>query len=96
MRFLGQMSKNDLVLTNFHVFIKTTVYTSNVLAKIFITFHEILWSSIFSYLSRKENIQKLTQLSPTSHPRHLVGKMTAQKDAIKDITSDSQVNSYFP
>ena len=31
-----------------------------------------------------------------SHPRHLVGKRTAQKDAIKGITSDSQVNSYFP
>ena len=40
--------------------------------------------------------QKLTQLSPSSHPRHLVGKRTAQKEAIKDITSDSQVNSYFP
>ena len=24
------------------------------------------------------------------------GKKTAQKDAIKDITSDSQVNSYLP
>ena len=46
--------------------------------------------------SRKENPQKLTQLSPRSHPRHLVGKKTAQKDAIKDTTSDSQVNSYFP
>ena len=32
--------------------------------------------------SRKENPQKLTQLSPRSHPRHLV----AQKDAVKDIT----------
>ena len=40
--------------------------------------------------------QKLTQLSPRSYPRHLVGKRTAQKDAIKDITSDSQVNSNFP
>ena len=40
--------------------------------------------------------QKLTQLSPRSHPRHLVGKRTAQKDATKDITSDIQVNSYFP
>ena len=49
-----------------------------------------------SYHSRQENPQKLTQLSPRSHPRHLVGKRTAQKDAIKDITSDSQVNSYFP
>ena len=46
--------------------------------------------------SRKENPQKLTQLSPRSHPRHFVGKRTAQKDAIKDTTSDSQVNSYFP
>ena len=46
--------------------------------------------------SRKENYQKLTQLSSRSHPRHLVGKRTAQKDAIIDITSDSQVNSYFP
>ena len=38
----------------------------------------------------------MTQFSPRSHPRHLVGKRTAQKDAIEDITSDSQVNSYFP
>ena len=46
--------------------------------------------------SRKENPQKLTQLSSRSHPRHLVGKRTAQKDTIIDITSDSQVNSNFP
>ena len=46
--------------------------------------------------SRKENPQKLTQLSSRSHPRHLVGKRTAQKDTIIDITSDSQVNRYFP
>ena len=31
-----------------------------------------------------------------SHSRHLVGKRTAQKDTIIDITSDSQVNSNFP
>ena len=43
------------------------------------------------YKSRKENPQKLTQLSPRSQPRHLVGKRTAQKDAIKDITSDSML-----
>ena len=48
------------------------------------------------YKSRKENPQKLTQLSSRSHPRHLVGKRTAQKDTIIDITSDSQVNSNFP
>ena len=46
--------------------------------------------------SRKENPQTLTQLSPRFHPRHLAGIRTALKDAIKDITSDSQVNSYFP
>ena len=44
-------------------------------------------------MSRQEIPQKLTQLSPSSYPRHLVGKRTAQKDAIKDTTSDSQVNS---
>ena len=46
--------------------------------------------------SRKENPQKLTQLSSRSHPRHLVGKRTAQKDITKATTSDSQVNSNFP
>ena len=46
--------------------------------------------------SRKENPQKLTQLSSRSHPRHLVGKRTAEKDITIDSTSDSQVNSNFP
>ena len=46
--------------------------------------------------SRKENPQKLTQLSSRSHPRHLVGKRTAQKEITIDTTSDSQVNSNFP
>ena len=46
--------------------------------------------------SRKENPQKLTQLSSRSHPRHLVGKRTAQKDTITDITSDRQVNRNLP
>ena len=46
--------------------------------------------------SRKENPQKLTQLSSRSHPRHLVGKRTAQKDITIDTTSNSQVNSNFP
>ena len=49
-----------------------------------------------SLKSRKENPQKLTQLSSISHPRHLVGKRTAQKDITIDTTSDSQVNSNFP
>ena len=46
--------------------------------------------------SGQENPQKLTQLNPRSHPRHFVGRRTAQKDTIIDITSDSQVNSNFP
>ena len=46
--------------------------------------------------SRKETPQKLTQLSSRSHPRHLVGNRTAQKDITIDTTSDSQVNSNFP
>ena len=46
--------------------------------------------------SRKENPQKLTQLSSRSHPRHLVGKRTAQKDTTIATISDSQVNSNFP
>ena len=49
-----------------------------------------------AYKSRKENPQKLTQLSSRSHPKLLVGKRTAQKDTIIDIISDSQVNSNFP
>ena len=44
----------------------------------------------------RKNPPKLTQLSSRSHPRHLMGKRTAQKDTIIDITSDSQVNSNFP
>ena len=39
--------------------------------------------------SKKETPQKLTQLSSRSHPRHLVGKRTAQKDITIDTTSDS-------
>ena len=35
--------------------------------------------ALTSVKSRKENPQKLTQLSSRSHPRHLVGKRTAQK-----------------
>ena len=55
-----------------------------------------LYAAFVIKKSRKENPQKLTQLSSRSHPRHLVGKRTAQKDTIIDITSDSQVNSNFP
>ena len=49
----------------------------------------VLYFQLYLTKSRKENPQKLTQLSPRFHPRHLVGKKTAQKNTIKDITSDS-------
>ena len=57
---------------------------------------EIAVASLKNGKSRKENPQKLTQLSSRSYPRHLVGKRTAQKDITIDTTSDSQVNSNFP
>ena len=56
----------------------------------------MMLQSLLSSKSRKEKPQKLTQLSSRSHPRHLVGKRTAQKDITIDTTSDSQVNSNFP
>ena len=43
--------------------------------------------------SRKENPQKLTQFSPRSHPRHLVGKRTAQKDTIIDTPATASLQS---
>ena len=55
-----------------------------------------IYSPLYIFKSRKKNPQKLTQLSSRSHPRHLVGKRTAQKDTITDITSDSRANSNFP
>ena len=54
----------------------------------------LLWHN--NIKSRKENPQKLTQLSSRSHPRHFVEKRTAQKDITIDTTSDRQVNSNFP
>ena len=59
-----------------------------------LTYSTLILKSTFK--SRKENPQKLTQLSSRSHLRYLVGKRTAQKDTIIDITSDSQMNSNFP
>ena len=41
--------------------------------------NEIAVASLKKGKSRKENPQKPTQLSSRSHPRHLVGKRTAQK-----------------
>ena len=63
---------------------------------LYIHFDMYLCTCMFLLKCRKENPKKLTKLSSSSHPRHLVGKRTAQKDTIIDITSDSQVNSNFP
>ena len=60
------------------------------------TFNNFFTSMHKAFKCRKENPQKLTQLSSKSHPRHLVGKRTAQNDITIDTTSDSQVNSNFP
>ena len=56
----------------------------------------IILKCYIQWKSSEENPQKLTQLSPRSHPRRLEGKRTARKDALKNITSDSQANGYFP
>ena len=64
--------------------------------KVAFTFGSGIDNLLLGWKSRKENPQKLTQLSSRSYPRHLVGKRTAQKYTIIDITSDSQVNSNFP
>ena len=75
-----------------------SIYDTPFMSQTFGLFTTFKWTIPSSGLdkSRKENPQKLTQLSSRSHPRHLVGKRTAQKDTILDITSDSQVNSNFP
>ena len=41
------------------------------------SFYSVHYLNAENYKSRYENPQKLTQLSPSSHPRHLVGKRTA-------------------
>ena len=70
----------------FFMLLHRKILTSFVLCLVLFTF----------WMSRKENPQKMTELSSRSHPRHLVGKRTAQKDITIDTTSDSQVNSNFP
>ena len=62
----------------------------------FLHFIILFYDRLNQFKSRKENPQKLTQLSSRSHPRHLVGKRTVQKNITIDTTSDSQVNSNFP
>ena len=78
----------------------TAMLKANTFWDVLKSLNSIMWTIVVLYhkmlKSRKENPQKLTQLSSRSHPRHLVGKRTAQKDINIDTTSDSQVNSNFP
>ena len=39
----------------------------------------VLAKTLSAYKSRREKTQKRTQLSPRSHPRHLVGKRTKRR-----------------
>ena len=57
--------------------------------------HYIICRS-FQKIKKAKVGRKTLRNRPKSHPRHLVGKRTAQRDIKKDISSDSQVNSYFP
>ena len=52
------------------------------LSSLFYLLDQFIMSLDISGRSRKENSQKLTQFSSRSHPRHLMGKKTAQKDTI--------------
>ena len=63
-----------------------------------LTFNNYFYLFLYLYITRItiNNNNKITTISPRSHPRHLVRKMTAQKETITDTTSDSQVNSNFP
>ena len=88
---LGSSDKTFITKV-FHYNTKTIQKHLTSIFTYFLIFLKILTDS----KSRKENPQKLTQLSSRSHPRHLVGKRTAQKDITIDTTSDSQVNSNFP
>ena len=54
-------------------------YRYHKLRKAFSKFYRRHFDIVSKYKSRKENPQKPTQLSSRSHPRHLVGKRTAQK-----------------
>ena len=47
----------------------------------------------WQHSQEKENSQELIQINPRSHSKHLVGNKTAQYDTIRDIISDSHVNS---
>ena len=91
MAFQIPMARTDIYKSSFF---PQTIRDWNLLTNSLISASECAVHSV-TKKSKKENPQKLTQLSSISHPRHLVGKRTAQKDTIIDITSDSQVNSNF-
>ena len=93
-----RQNKTNNKLLKFNLIAKKQYFESRFKTLLNISFNNYLKNIVtFKFFkSRKENPQKLTQLSSRSHPRHLVGKRTAQKDITIDTTSDSQVNSNFP
>ena len=52
--------------------------------------------SVCEICTPRRQQRETDSISSRSHPRYLVGKRTAQKDTIIDITNGSQVNSNFP
>ena len=95
--FAGNMYNcNACTKRLFETFLQRPVKLLECRRKIWLDFFLFLYPLFYLHKSVKANPQKLTQLSSRSHPRHLVGKRTAQKDITIDTTSDSQVNSNFP
>ena len=88
--------ENKVFKARFSVGLSLTMFLNDMIYVLLHVKHIKLDKDRFILKSRKENPQKLTQLSSRSHSRHFVGKRTAQKDTIIDITSKSQVNSNFP
>ena len=83
-------------ITNYILHVKELVF--KLIPVLSVTYAHLLVTrqpSTFVRVGRKKP-QKLTQLSPDLIQDISWKKRTAQKDAIKDITSESQVNNYFP
>ena len=80
------------------LYVCLTICYASLLVPVFLSVNEVKQNICINPIAFRmaKTLWKPTQLSPRSHPRHLMGKKTAQKEAIKHITSDSQVNSHFP
>ena len=60
-------------------------YPRFIISTIVLTLLTLVYRIIIRLSCYIPTANKLTQLSPRSHPRHPVGKRTTQNDAIKDI-----------